>query len=69
MRIRGVKYKCDRCGYEKFYEIDERGDFVRDLTKGDFHILSLEDNTHLCGPCSVMFEQVVKQFMEEGADD
>lgn len=60
MRIRGIKYICDRCGFEKFYEIDENGEFVEPCK---FHLLSLNNATHLCDDCECERRKLIENFM------
>lgn len=60
MRIRGIKFICDRCGFEKFYEIDDNGEFTEPC---NFHIASLANNTYLCGNCEKKREKLFENFM------
>ena len=60
MRIRGIKFICDRCGFEKFYEIDENGEFKEPC---GFHLASLKDVTHLCPNCEHEREKLFENFM------
>ena len=48
MRIRGIKFICDRCGTEEFCELDINGEFKHGCS---FHSLGLRDDTHLCDDC------------------
>jgi hypothetical protein len=66
MRIRGIKFKCDRCGKEEFFELDENGEFKHGCS---FHIFSLMDDTHLCDDCHNKLYRIVDEFMKENADD
>ena len=65
MRTRCIKFKCDRCGYEKIYELDENGEIV-DIEQIDesFHILSLIDETHLCDECEQKRKKLMDWFMK-----
>ena len=69
MRIRGVKFICDRCGKEEFYELNYEGEFKTECT---FHLFDLKDDTYLCGECFQKYNRLIKWFMEgkkESADD
>lgn len=65
MRTRCIKFKCDRCGYEKIYELDENGEIV-DIEQIDkpFHIFSLADGTHLCDECEQKRKKLMDWFMK-----
>ena len=62
MRTRCIKYKCDRCGFEKIYEIDDNGEF-KDSTAMNFFILNLTDGTHLCPDCECQRQMLMEEFM------
>ena len=63
MRTRCIKFKCDRCGYEKIYELDENGELAEEC-KEPFHILSLIDGTHLCDECEQKRKKLMDWFMK-----
>lgn len=63
MRTRCIKFKCDRCGYEKIYDIDENGEFVEQIDK-PFHVFSLADGTHLCDECEQKRKKLMDEFMK-----
>lgn len=66
MRIRGIKFICDRCGAEKFYELNFDGDFVEECT---FRLFDLNDDTYLCAECHNKLHRIIDEFMKENADD
>jgi hypothetical protein len=66
MRIRGIKFICDRCGAEKFYELNFDGEFKEECT---FRLFDLNNDTYLCGDCYAKYTSLVKRFMEEAEDD
>jgi hypothetical protein len=66
MRIRGIKFICDRCGAEEFCELDENGEFKHGCS---FHSFSLKDDTHLCDDCHNKLHRIIDEFMKENADD
>lgn len=66
MRIRGIKFICDRCGAEKFYELNFDGDFVEECT---FRLFDLNDDTYLCADCHQKYISLIKRFMEGAEDD
>lgn len=66
MRIRGIKFICDRCGAEEFCELDEYGEFRYGCT---FHNLSLIDNTHLCDECHDKLKGLIENYMKGAKDD
>ena len=66
MRIRGIKFKCDRCGAEEFYELDVNDEFKHECT---FHCFDLRADTHLCDDCHNKLHRIIDEFMKENADD
>ena len=68
MRTRCIKFKCDRCGYEKIYEIDENGEFIEQIDK-PFHVFSLADGTHLCDECEKKRKKLMDWFMKGDSSD
>lgn len=70
MRTRCIKFKCDRCGYEKIYELDENGEIV-DIEQIDktFHIFSLVDETYLCDECEQKRKKLMDWFMKGDSSD
>ena len=66
MRIRGIKFICDRCGTEEFCELDVNGEFKHGCS---FHSLSLRDDTHLCDDCHNKLHRIIDEFMKENDDD
>ena len=63
MRTRCIRFKCDRCGFQRYYELDEDGDgsFKEPCY---FTILSIEDNTHLCPECEYKRRKLMDEFMK-----
>lgn len=68
MRTRCIKFKCDRCGYEKIYDIDENGEFVEQIEK-PFHLFSLVAETHLCDECEQKRKKLMDWFMKGDSSD
>ena len=69
MRIKGIKFICDRCGAEEFCELDINGEFKYGCS---FHVFSLKDDTHLCADCHDKMNRLIETFMnekKENADD
>lgn len=61
MRTRYIRYKCDRCGVQQYYELDEDGALKEPC---HFVLVSLEDNTHLCSECEYKKQQLMDEFMK-----
>ena len=68
MRTRCIKFKCDRCGYEKIYELDENGEFVEQIDK-PFHVFSLANGTYLCEECEQKRKNLMNWFMKGESSD
>lgn len=68
MRTGCIRFKCDRCGYEKIYDIDENGEFMEEC-KETFHIFSLADGTHLCDECEQKRKKLMDWFMKGDSSD
>lgn len=66
MRIRGIKYICDRCGKTEFYELDSGGCFKEPCM---FHLLDIKNDTHLCDECHNKLHRIIDEFMKESADE
>lgn len=66
MRIRGIKFICDRCGAEEFCVLDKNDELKYGSS---FHSLSLKDDTHLCDNCHNKLHRIIDEFMKENADD
>ena len=66
MKIRGIKFICDRCGKEEFCELDVNGEFKHGCS---FHNCSLRDDTHLCDDCHKELNRIIKDYMKELAND
>lgn len=66
MRIRGIKFICDRCGKEEFYELNFEGEFVKECT---FHLFDLRNDTYLCADCHNKLHRIIDEFMKENDDD
>lgn len=66
MRIRGIKFICDRCGTEEFCELDINGEFKYGCS---FHSLCLKDDTHLCADCNDKLKKLIEGFMKGAKDD
>lgn len=60
MRIRGVKFICDRCGKEKFCELDEHGNFKEPCK---FYNTDLINDKWLCEECEKAKNELLKNFM------
>lgn len=60
MRIRGIKFICDRCGKEKFYEINERGEFKEPCK---FHHVDMINDKWLCDECEKERKILFENFM------
>lgn len=64
MRTRCIKFKCDRCGYEKIYELDENGEINLEQIDKPFHVFCLADGTHLCDECEQKRTKLMDWFMK-----
>ena len=66
MRIRGIKFICDRCGKSEFCKLNNDGEFEEEVK---FHTLSYHDGTHLCDNCEQEREALMAEFMKGWAMD
>lgn len=60
MRIRGIKFICDRCGKEKFYELDDHGEFKEPCK---FYHTDIINDKWLCEECENERNELFENFM------
>lgn len=66
MRIRGIKFICDRCGKSEFYKLNNDGEFTEPIP---FYVFNYKHDTHLCEECEQERKNLMAEFMKGWARD